>query len=302
MEIVSTIAVLCGLMLGLGWLLLSARERLKGDDNELIDAIDALLPQTQCTQCGFPGCRPYAEAVANGTALDLCPPGGDTTFEALKALLGRDGGTTPPSPEPLLARIREADCIGCFLCIRACPVDAIIGAPGFMHTVIEDECTGCGLCVPACPVDCIDLNWTVTQAKPRPIRYPMTIAAHESQPCIGCNRCEPACPAALAPRELLWLTAAEKWNDAEAGGLERCIECRLCDRVCPSNIPLAAIFGSGRRVLSEAAAKRADAAHAKARYQARNTRLAAEQEAAQTRRAARLARRVNPAKAGEATC
>ena len=154
---ISTVIVLTCVTLGLGWLLLSAHARLKGDDNELIDAIDALLPQTQCAQCGYPGCRPYAEAVAGGAAIDLCPPGGNATFEALGSLLGRSGGVSPPAPENVLARIREEECIGCFLCTRACPVDAIIGAPGYMHTVIEDECTGCELCLPACPVDCIDL-------------------------------------------------------------------------------------------------------------------------------------------------
>ena len=305
LEMISTVIVLSGVTLALGWLLLSAHARFNDDDNELIDAIDALLPQTQCAQCGYPGCRPYAEAVAAGAAIDLCPPGGNATFEGLKALLGRGEGASPPAPEPVLARIREAECIGCFLCIRACPVDAIIGAPGYMHTVIEDECTGCELCVPACPVDCIDLIPTVRQANtppPEPLTPPRENAqmTYRSDPCIGCNRCEPVCPADLAPRELLWLSSAGKWDAAAGLGLERCIECRLCDRVCPSGIPLAAIFADGKRTLIETAERNAQAAHAKARFEARTARLAAEQDAAQARRAERLAQKKRPAETGEA--
>lgn len=124
--------------------------------------IDALLPQTQCTRCGYDGCRPYAEAIANGEAdINRCPPGGDTTMRRLAEATGR-----PPRPidpdcgeveQPLVATIREDECIGCTRCIQVCPVDAIVGAAKQMHTVITDECTGCELCVPACPVDCIDM-------------------------------------------------------------------------------------------------------------------------------------------------
>ncbi|MEP6997302.1 MAG: RnfABCDGE type electron transport complex subunit B [Betaproteobacteria bacterium] len=126
----------------------------------LADRIDALLPQTQCTRCAYPGCRPYAEAIADGTApINRCAPGGVPTIAALAALL--DVPAPPPdaafgTAEPLAwARIDEAACIGCTLCIRACPVDAIVGAAKRMHTVLADHCTGCGLCLPPCPVDCI---------------------------------------------------------------------------------------------------------------------------------------------------
>lgn len=134
------------------------------------DAIDALLPQTQCRQCGYPGCRPYAEAIAaGGAAINQCPPGGEATIRALAELL--DVPFEPLDPAfgvikpPQVAMIDEATCIGCTLCIQACPVDAIAGAPKLMHTVIASECTGCELCVPPCPVDCILMKGT-TRAMP----------------------------------------------------------------------------------------------------------------------------------------
>ncbi|WP_266169000.1 RnfABCDGE type electron transport complex subunit B [Dyella subtropica] len=129
----------------------------------LADRIDALLPQTQCEQCGFHGCRPYAEAIARGEAeINQCPPGGAAGILKLATLLGREPlpldsehGVEKPRT---LARIVEADCIGCTKCIQVCPVDAIVGSAKLMHTVIADDCTGCELCVPACPVDCIVLE------------------------------------------------------------------------------------------------------------------------------------------------
>lgn len=129
----------------------------------LADQIDAVLPQTQCEQCGYHGCRPYAEAIARGEAeINLCPPGGTAGIEKLAALLQRPVLPLDPAhgmEKPrMLARIVEADCIGCTKCIQACPVDAIVGAAKLMHTVLADDCTGCELCVPACPVDCIVLE------------------------------------------------------------------------------------------------------------------------------------------------
>lgn len=126
----------------------------------LADRIDALLPQTQCGQCHYTGCRPYAEAIANGEAdINQCPPGGAAGIRALATLLGREfkplnpahGAETPRT----VAVIDEAVCIGCTKCIQVCPVDAILGAPQVMHSVLTDECTGCGLCLVPCPVDCI---------------------------------------------------------------------------------------------------------------------------------------------------
>ncbi|SEM18759.1 RnfABCDGE type electron transport complex subunit B [Halomonas caseinilytica] len=124
----------------------------------LIEAIDATLPQTQCGKCGHDGCRPYAEAIAEGEPINRCPPGGDETVVRLAELTGRSAlPLEQPAQSPLVARIREDECIGCTKCIQACPVDAILGAAKQMHTVIESECTGCELCVAPCPVDCIDL-------------------------------------------------------------------------------------------------------------------------------------------------
>lgn len=124
----------------------------------LIEAIDAVLPQTQCGKCGQPGCRPYAEAIVAGEAINRCPPGGEATVARLAALTGREvPPLAQPAQSPLTAFVREDECIGCTKCLQACPVDAILGAAKRMHTVIVDECTGCELCVAPCPVDCIDL-------------------------------------------------------------------------------------------------------------------------------------------------
>jgi electron transport complex protein RnfB len=153
--IIAVIALVVGI--GLSY----ASSRLPARDGELAESINDILPQTQCAQCGFPGCRPYATAIVAGEAdINLCPPGGDTTIRKLAELLARDPiPLAEPGPTvPLVAVIDESLCIGCFHCRDACPVDAIIGAHQLMHTVIASECTGCELCVAPCPVDCISMS------------------------------------------------------------------------------------------------------------------------------------------------
>ncbi len=135
-------------------------EQSRVDVEALTERINALLPQTQCTRCGYPACRPYAEAIAHGEApINRCPPGGEAGIRALAALTGRAVQPLDPAcgeeMPPRVALIDEDACIGCTKCIQACPVDSIVGAAKVMHTVISQQCTGCELCIPPCPVDCI---------------------------------------------------------------------------------------------------------------------------------------------------
>jgi len=161
--VINALAVMAlgALLIGaaLGWA--AVRFRVEGDP--LVEKIDAILPQTQCGQCGYPGCKPYAAAIASGEAdINCCPPGGEEGIRKLADLLGREvrelsaehGVEKPKSA----AIIDEQTCIGCTLCIQACPVDAIIGAAKQMHTVISAQCTGCELCLPPCPVNCITMQ------------------------------------------------------------------------------------------------------------------------------------------------
>jgi Na+-translocating ferredoxin:NAD+ oxidoreductase subunit B len=182
------ILAVAGLALVFGLILGYSAQRFRVEGDPIADQIDALLPQTQCGQCSYPGCRPYAEAIAAGEAdINRCPPGGEPTVLALADLLGRD-----PKPleaetrEKAVAVIDEQTCIGCTLCIQACPVDAIVGAAKQMHTVIEDECTGCELCLEPCPVDCIVMvplqqditDWRWSQPEPSPIERPRRAGRH----------------------------------------------------------------------------------------------------------------------------
>ena len=159
-SIVIAVATITGIALAAGLLLGFASRRLPGNSDDLVERVNELLPQTQCAQCGYPGCRPYAAAVVDDhAAINLCPPGGDETVRRLAALLDRESlpVAEPVSPTSThgVAIIDESLCIGCGWCREACPVDAITGAHHFMHTVIAGECTGCELCVARCPVDCI---------------------------------------------------------------------------------------------------------------------------------------------------
>jgi len=159
LDAISTLSFLA-LLLGLGLGYAAIRYQVKG--NPLVEQINAILPQTQCGQCEFPGCRPYAEAIASGEAeINQCPPGGQEGVDALAELLNvetlslnQEHGETKPKR---VAVVDEKVCIGCTLCIQACPVDAFVGSSKVMTTVIAEECTGCDLCLPVCPVDCIDM-------------------------------------------------------------------------------------------------------------------------------------------------
>lgn len=200
----------------------------------LADAIDALLPQTQCTRCGYPDCRRYAEAVATGEAdINRCPPGGKTGVERLAALTGRPASPLDPAcgaEGPLrLAVIDETWCIGCTLCIEACPVDCIVGAPKRMHTVVAAQCTGCELCVPACPVDCITLvdvtpgrsgwdAWTPAQAEAARDRHDFRRLRTERA-----ARENDARLAAKAAAKLADLGAASRLTDPQALDRKRAI-------------------------------------------------------------------------------
>lgn len=161
-PIFAALIAMVGLSILFGGLLGYAAEKFKVEGDPIVEQIDELLPQTQCGQCGFPGCRPYAQSIADGDAINKCPPGGQATINALANLLGvpapeLDQDHGQESEVKTVAYIREDECIGCTKCIQACPVDAILGAAKLMHTVIADECTGCDLCVEPCPVDCIDM-------------------------------------------------------------------------------------------------------------------------------------------------
>jgi electron transport complex protein RnfB len=161
-PILSALIALGGLALIFGGILGYASVRFKIEGDPIVEALDALLPQTQCGQCGHPGCKPYAEGIANGESINKCPPGGQSTIDNIAELLGVEAPSLDEehgeeAEVKTVAYIREDECIGCTKCIQACPVDAILGAAKQMHTVIVDECTGCDLCVEPCPVDCIDM-------------------------------------------------------------------------------------------------------------------------------------------------
>ena len=181
MELLLAIAVMALGAVVLGAALGFASIKFKVEGDPLVEKIDAILPQTQCGQCGYPGCKPYAEAIAQGDEINKCPPGGMEGVQRLADLLGREVKPLDAEEKPKqVAIIDENTCIGCTLCIQACPVDAIVGAAKQLHVIIGQQCTGCELCLPPCPVECIHMapitenidNWKwkypVVEIKPEP--------------------------------------------------------------------------------------------------------------------------------------
>lgn len=195
-----------------------------------IGAIDAALPQTQCTRCGYPDCRHYAQAIAQGeAAINQCPPGGQEGVLRLAAITGQPALALNPDngleAVRVVARIDENWCIGCTLCIKACPTDAILGANKRMHTIIAQACTGCELCLPVCPVDCIELDnasgeatgwsaWSPAQADEARLRY------HKHQQRLdGADRTQPPSPGASPASALRVATAATTAQAAQAAAV-----------------------------------------------------------------------------------
>lgn len=215
----TAILIMAGIAVAVGAVLGFAALRYKVEGDPLVEKIDAILPQTQCGQCGFPGCRPYAEAIAKGEAdINQCPPGGEEGIRKLADLLGVEfkplnaehGAEKPKS----VAVIDENVCIGCTLCIQACPVDAIAGVSKGMHTVIARWCTGCALCLPPCPVDCIRMEplpdaalasrtgwnaWTAAQSTEARQRYSRHLARHPRRLAQAAAAEQAQPPAATAP-------------------------------------------------------------------------------------------------------
>lgn len=240
----------------------------------------AALPGTQCGQCGYAGCQPYADALAAGDAgVDACPPGGAAGRMVLSRLLGLPAQASlaealAPYPANLVARVDEAACIGCAKCLPACPVDAIVGAARVLHQVLADACTGCGLCLPPCPVDCIQLNPRVQPTLPT-LDTPAAarILAAPGQVCTQCNACQPACPESLAPQQMHAHLLSLREPEALLPALSACTQCGACDLACPSQIPLSDWFAQGLLVAREAGMRRREgqrAAEANVRQQVRS--------------------------------
>ena len=280
------IAIFFGALLGF------AAQKFKVSSSPLIEQINALLPQTQCAQCGYPGCKPYAEAISTGEAINLCPPGGEDTIIELATLLDMEPlklnhQNSQEDYEdykelPKVALIREEECIGCTFCIQACPVDAILGGPQQMHSVITSECTGCELCVAPCPVDCIDII-PLSQISPKSLPE----KSLSEQACIRCGLCVDVCPVDLLPQQLFWYSQGKAYEKAKQHRLLDCIECGLCHAVCPSHIPLVQYYQAAKSAIHEQELKHQQAQLLRQRFEFREQRLAKEEALVEERRQAR---------------
>ncbi len=247
----------------------------------LAQRIEALLPLTQCGACGHSGCNPFAAALAaRQAAPGACTPGGPALARRLADLCGQAYVPTlaeflAPVPLPLVARIHEADCIGCTKCIAPCPTDAILGTGRQLHGILEADCTGCGLCLPPCPVDCIELTPQSRPDWPAPDRPgARTIATGTPlAACTDCGQCDKSCPSQLAPHALATTVRALDTAAAVELGLARCTECRACDAICPVAIPLTAHFIHGKSLVLAQAEMATRASHAAGRQHVRRQRL-----------------------------
>ena len=302
-----TPALLATVLVGFALLYRFLQRHYPEDHDTLIEAVDALLPQTQCAQCNYPGCRPYAQAIVDdGAALNLCPPGGAELHEQLITLMGDElAGSAPQQTGNVIAVIDESECIGCALCLPPCPVDAIVGAANKMHTVVSQDCTGCELCVPACPVDCISLVPVAAPVQQRRRRrrpkrqapLPQTttppatpIPTPMPRACINCGQCNPVCPVELPAQGLLQSVQQGRLDFAVTQQLMSCVECALCDQACPSDIPMADLFANAKWQHQQALDDDATRHRFKQRFDAHQERLMQAAQQANQRRRERLQR------------
>lgn len=278
--------VICSLLTILTAMNLTLRKHLQRESNDLINEIDAMLPQTQCAQCGYPGCRPYANSIANGESIDLCLPGGPDTQKKLATLMQRIPAINLPQHKEVIAVIDEEKCIGCSLCLPPCPVDAIVGSKNRLHTVLKSECTGCELCLEACPVDCIKLQNNKELCQNPDTRKEINLKSQVA--CIDCNQCDRECPANISPHLLHKLILKKDYNSIAKSGLASCIECGICDFTCPSGIPLTEQFRSAKIRVSEIQFEKEHKTNLLMRYNRHRNRLAKNTEKEKQKRSERL--------------